>query len=74
MKETIPINFLEKGASLISDSYCQLLKQYFTLFIERLSFLYFTAINYEISTLNFHLEFYLAVNQLIENRTHNIFL
>ena len=34
MKELITINFLEKDATVNSASYCQLLRQYFTLFIE----------------------------------------
>ena len=34
----ITIDFLEKGATVNSASYCQILRQYFTLFIERPSY------------------------------------
>ena len=40
MKRPLTMNFLKKDASVNSDSYWQLLKQYFTLFIECLSCIY----------------------------------
>ena len=38
IKEIITIDFLENGGTVNNVSYCQLLKQYFTLFIEQPSY------------------------------------
>ena len=40
MKRPITIDFLEKSATLNSTSYCKLLRQYFTLSIEWLSYIH----------------------------------
>ena len=45
MKGPITIDFLEKGATVNSASYCQFLKQYFTLFLEWTSLVYLKRYN-----------------------------